>query len=163
MKSEKSFARFEITNPNKTWVSQEIDKLLSEWTEWNKICQNLEDSPDFVEGSCAESIKDGYDNIYKHEVLREKTLVFIRNHFSGADFILSQWASHPHEDVTSRLSRKVPTWIHRLQILKSSMDYVLVPDGFWAERGKDFLTTLSKSTAEGAIEVAISYLKNPLR
>jgi hypothetical protein len=163
MRTEKSFAPFAITNPNKTWVSQEIDKLLKEWNAWNEICQNLGDSADFVQGSSSEAIKDGFANIQKHEILREKTLVFMRNHFSGADFVLSSWSSHPHEDVTSRLRRKVPVWIHRLETVKSSMDYVLVPDGFWTERGKEFLTSLSKSTSEGAIEVAKSYLKNPLK
>jgi hypothetical protein len=42
------------------------------------------------------------------------------------------------------------------------MDYVLVPEGYWKEKGKEFLSVLSKSTAEGAVDVAASFLKNPL-
>jgi len=47
-------------------------------------------------------------------------------------------------------------------MLKASMDYVLVPEGFWKGQAKEFLENLSKSTAENAIDVATSYLKNPM-
>ena len=162
MRDKKPFPVFAITNPNKVWVSEEIDKLLREWEAWNDFCQNLEDSPDYDPNTCTEAIKDGYSNRKKHEILREKTLVFMRNHFSGAEFILEKWPNHPHESNTSRLKDIVPNWIHRLEILKASMDYVQVPDGYWKERGKDFLETLSNSTAEKAVDIAASYLKNPL-
>ena len=162
MRGDTPFPVLSITNPNKAWVCEEIDKLIKEWSEWNEICQNLDDSPDFNQQTCAEAIKDGYENIRKHEILREKTLVFMRNHFDGSEFVLENWKPHPHEDNCSRLKNKVPYWIHRLEILKSSMNYVLVPDSYWKARGKGFLDALSKSTAEGAIDVAASYLKNPL-
>ena len=149
-------------HPNKVWVSQELDKLIKEWEVWNEYCQKLGDSSDYKEGSSSEAIKDGFENIRKHEILREKTLVFMRNHFSGAEFVLENFKPHPHENNCSRLKNKVPYWIHRLELLKASMDYVLVPDGFWKAQGKDFLEALSKSTAENAIEVAASYLRNPL-
>lgn len=165
MKNKNTFPKFEITNPNKAWVSEEIDKLIQEWTEWNEYCQELvdnPDSPDYKPNSCTEAIKDGFDNRRKHEILREKTLVFMRNHFAGAEFVLENWSSHPHEDNTARLKRIVPVWIHRLEVLKSSMDYVIVPDKFWKARGKDFLEALSKSSADKAIDVATSYMKNPM-
>lgn len=160
-KTVDSFPVLSISNPNKAWVSKELDKLLVEWTTWNDVCQNLGDSPDFNPQTCTEAIKDGYANLRKHEVLREKTLVFMRNHFNGAEFVLENWSTHPHEDNTSRLKEKVPTWIHRLEILKASMDYVLVPDGFWKTKGKELVDTLSKTSAEKAVDVAASFLKNP--
>jgi len=46
--------------------------------------------------------------------------------------------------------------------MKASMNYVLVPESYWKEQGKEFLKVLSKSTAEGAVDVAASFLKNPL-
>ena len=163
MKMKKEpFPIFAITNPNKTWVCEEIDKLLQEWVEWYEHCQNLKDSPDYDPQTCSEAIKDGFDNRRKHAVLREKTLVFMRNHFSGAEFVLANWSSHPHESNTSRLKDIIPGWLHRLEILKESMDYVRVPDGFWKAQGKELLETLSKSSVENAIEVATSYLKNPM-
>lgn len=162
MRNKEAFPVFAITNPNKAWVSEEIDKLIREWETWNDYCQKLGDSPDYNSQTCTEAIKDGHINRRKHEILREKTLVFIRNHFSGSEFVLEKWPQHPHEDNTSRLRNIVPHWIHRLEILKASMEYVQVPDSYWKARGKEFLETLSKSTTENAIEVATSYLKNPL-
>ncbi len=153
---------FAIVNPNKPWVSEEIDKLIAEWQDWSEYCQKLQGSSDYDPQTCSEAIKDGRENIHKHEILREKTLVFMRNHFSGAQFVLEKWPDHPHESVTSRLCKRAPIWVQRLEILKASMDYVQVPDGYWAGRGKEFLEALSKSTADKAVEVAASYLKNPL-
>lgn len=88
--------------------------------------------------------------------------MLLRNHFSGAEFVLNNWKPHPHEDSCSRLKDKVPYWIHRLEIIKASMNYVLVPESYWREQGKEFLKVLSKSTAEGAVDVAASFLKKPL-
>ncbi|PAR34067.1 hypothetical protein CGT98_18605 [Vibrio metoecus] len=163
MRERKPFQPLSITNPNKAWVNEQLDLLIDEWQLWNEYCASIEDSSDYNPKTCSEAIKDGFANIQKHEVLREKTLVFLRNHFVGAEFILNSWDTHPHEDVCSRLNKKVPMWLHRLEMLKASMGYVLVPDSYWKERGKEFLTVLSKSTAENAVDVAASYLKNPLK
>ena len=162
MKKNDPFPVLAIINPNKAWVSAELDKLMEEWEAWNDYSQNIEDSPDYNPQTGSEAIKDGWSNIRKHEILREKTLVFMRNHFSGAEFVLINWSSHPHESNTSRLKDIIPGWLHRLEILKESMDYVRVPDGFWKARGKELLETLSKSSGENAIEVVTSYLKNPM-
>lgn len=162
MRDNKPFPVLSITNPNKVWVCEQIDGLIKEWSEWNVFCQEIEDSHDYDPKTCSEAIKDGYDNIRKHEVLREKTLVFLRNHFAGYEFVLNNWKPHPHENVCSRLTKKAPYWIHRLEIIKASMNYVLVPESYWKEQGKVFLNTLSKSTAESAVDVAASFLKSPL-
>ncbi|MEZ8109853.1 hypothetical protein ACED56_12285 [Vibrio splendidus] len=163
MKNHEPLPVLSITNPNKVWVCEQLDSLIHEWLEWNDFCQKInEDSPDYNPSTCSEAIKDGYVNIRKHEILREKTLVFLRNHFAGAEFVLNNWKPHPHEDVCSRLNKKVPYWVHRLEVIKASMDFILVPESYWKEQGKEFLNTLSRSTAETAVEVAASYLKNPL-
>jgi hypothetical protein len=161
MSRDKRFPVLSILNPNKVWVCNEIDKLISEWKDWNQYCQNLGESPDYNPQTCTEAIKDGFENRRKHEVLREKTLVFMRNHLNGSEFVLENWKSHPHEDNCSRLMKIVPNWIHRLEILKASMDYVLVPEGFWKTKGKELIDTLSKTSAEKAVDVVASYLKNP--
>ncbi|MGJ8676940.1 MAG: hypothetical protein ACSHX0_05450 [Akkermansiaceae bacterium] len=162
MRTKKEFPALAIINPNKAWVSAELDKLLNEWALWHAICQELEDSPDYDPQTCTEALKDGRYNLDRHEILREKTLVFLRNHFSGAEFVLAKWDSHPHEDITSRLRGRVPGWIHKLEILKASMDYVQVPDGFWKEKSKALVDVISKSAPEKAIEIAATYLRNPL-
>ncbi|MEX2123890.1 MAG: hypothetical protein WD795_08340 [Woeseia sp.] len=76
-----------IIHSNAAWVLKEFDKLVAEWRTWNKSAQSLEDSPEYDRNTCSEAIKDGRANLNKHELLREKTLVFLRNNFSGAEFI----------------------------------------------------------------------------
>jgi len=73
------FEPLQIFNPNKAWVVKEFDKLLGEWRAWNNSVKFFEDSPDYNPQTCSEAIKDGWKNLRKHEVLREKTLVFLRN------------------------------------------------------------------------------------
>lgn len=152
---------FSITNPNKAWVVNELDKIRGEWADWSKFVANLEDSPDYDPKTCSVAVKDGYENLRAHEVLREKTLTFIGNNFSGYDFLLSGWPNHPHESVTTRLARRVGAWNQRLEILAATIEYARVPDGFWTEQGKQFVTTLAKTTPDKAVEIAASWLKNP--
>jgi hypothetical protein len=156
------FGPFTIVNPNKAWCVKEVDKLLYEWRSGNQVVQNLADSPDFNPSTCSEAIKDGRDNLKKHEILREKTLVFLRNNFTGYEFILEKWSTHPHEDVTSRLRRRVPEWVHRLEMLQAALEYARVPDGFWKEKGKELVSAIAKKAPEKAAEIAAAYLKNPM-
>jgi hypothetical protein len=69
---------------------------------------------------------------------------------------------YPHEDVTSRLPRKIDTWRRRLEKLSACAEYARVPEGFWKSKGKQLVDKLATTTPEKAIEVAASYLKNPL-
>ena len=152
---------FAIANPNKPVVIQELDKLRKEWAEWLEFGKGLGDSSDFNPNTCTECIKDGYDNLRKHEVLCEKTLVFIGNNFTGYGFLFENWPSPPHEDRTSRIARKAPGWIQRLDTLAASVQYARVPDGYWKAKGKDLVDAISKAGPEKAIDIATSFLKNP--
>ncbi len=157
----KEFKPLEITNPNKDWVAKELDDLLSEWQRWKEETQNLKNSPDYIPNTCTEAIKDGFDNLKKHEILREKSLVFLRNNFIGYEFIVDNWPNHPHENNTCRLRERIPGWIHRFEILKASIDYARVPDGYWKERGKKLVEKITDVTPEKAAEIAASYMKDP--
>ena len=55
MRNKEASPIFAITNPNKVWVSEEIDKLIGEWEAWNDYCQKLEDSPDYDPQTCTEA------------------------------------------------------------------------------------------------------------
>lgn len=156
------FRPFEVLNPNRAWCAKEVDRLLDEWRSWGRVVENLEDSPDYNPRTSSEAIKDGWDNLRKHEILREKTLVFLRNHFRGAEFVLEKWPDHPHENVTSRLKGRVREWIHRLEMLQASLEYARVPDGFWKEKGKELVSAIAKSAPEKAVEIAAAALKNPM-
>ena len=152
---------FSITNSNKGWVVQELDKLRDEWARWLEVAQNLGESSDYDPRTHTESIKDGFVNRRRHYVLREKTLVFIGNNFSGYEFLFMKWPPYPHEDCTSRLANIIPSWIHRLETLSSSIEYARVPEGFWKEKGKQLVDEVVKAAPEKAAEIAASYLKNP--
>lgn len=112
-----------LTNPNRGWVVNELDKLLGEWRNWLEIARLLPDSPDYDRQTCSEAIKDGFANRRKHEILREKTLVFIGNNFSGYAFLFENWPPYPHESNMHRLVDIVPGWIHRLETLSACIEY----------------------------------------
>lgn len=148
-----------LLNPNKEWVLEHIEKLLAEWREWLTAAKELPDSSDYNPQTCAEAVKDGWENIRRHERLREKTLVFLSNNFSGYDFILSNWPLHPHEDNLSRRKVVIPGWIQRLETLKECLDYAKVPDGYWKSRGKQLVESISGKAPDIASDIAAKYLK----
>ena len=153
---------FAITNPNTAWTVAELDRLRQEWADWFEISKALPNSPDYDPKTCSEAIKDGFANRRKHEVLREKTLVFIGNNFSGYDFLFFDWDTHPHESNTSRLATIIPSWVQRLETLSACIGYARVPDSFWKAKGKQLVDAVANKAPESAIEIAASYLRNPL-
>jgi hypothetical protein len=46
-KANRCYPPFAIINPNKAWVSEEIEKIIKEWKDWNDYCQNLIDSLEY--------------------------------------------------------------------------------------------------------------------
>lgn len=152
---------FSIANPNKGWVVKELDKLQKEWSAWLEVARNIGDNPDYNPQTSTEAIKDGWNNRRKHDVLREKTLVFIGNNFVGYDFLFENWPSYPHEDNTSRLKKIVPGWIHRLEKLSACIEYARVPDGFWTSKGKKLVDKIVELGPEKGAEIAASWLRNP--
>lgn len=151
-----------IVTPNRAWVVNALDELLEQWRKWLQVAENLPDSPDYDPRTCSEAIKDGFANRRKHEIMREKTLVFIGNNFTGYDFLFANWPWHPHEANTERLSRIVPGWLHRLEILSASIEYARVADGFWTAKGKQLVEEIVKVTPDKGAEIAASWLKNPM-
>lgn len=150
-----------VTNSSKAWVIAQIDTLTKEWEAWQREAAAWSISPDYNPATCAEAIMDGWENRRKHEVLREKTMVFIGNNFSGYEFLFSNWPTHPHEDNLGRIKDIAPGWLHRLHTLAACMEYARVTDGFWKEKGKQLATQIIKVGAEKGGDIAASWLKNP--
>jgi hypothetical protein len=92
---------------------------------------------------------DGFATRQTHEILRQKTLVFIGNNFS-----------HPHENNIA-LAKIVPGWIQRLNALLACIEYALVPDGFWKEQGKKLISKIAAAGRDRAAEVAEKFLRKP--
>ncbi|MQX28880.1 hypothetical protein [Sinorhizobium meliloti] len=151
----------ELLNPNKGWVVAELDKFLAEWRDWLRFVSELPDSPDYNPQTCTDAIKDGWENIRKHDVLREKTLTFLATNFGGYDFLFLNWPRPPHENNMVRKAVVVPGWIHRLETLTACIDYARVPDGFWKEQGKKMVEQLALVAPEKAADTAASWLRNP--
>lgn len=147
-------------NSNKAWVMAELEKLYGEWVIWGEFVETIEDHP-YDRNSQAECYADGKENMKRHRILREKTLVFLDNNIQGHDFMLSQTEIVPFEDNLSRLRSKVPHRLEELEILRESLRYALVPDGFWKEQGKSLAKKIVEVGPEKAAEVATSYLRNP--
>jgi hypothetical protein len=148
-----------FVNANKALVVEQLDKLLAEWRVWLQVVESLPDSPDFNPQTCTEVVKDGWENIRKHDVLREKTLVFLANNFEGYEFLFENWPSYPHESNTIRKRRVVPSWIHRLETLQACIEYARVPDGYWTSRSKELLESLSRTGPGKAVDMVAAALK----
>ena len=159
--NRKQAARLEITNANAAWVTAELQKLYAEWIEWNKFAERIEDHP-YDKSSQADCFADGRDNLQKHEILRTKTLTFLDNNLRGHNFMLSNEYDRPFENNLLRLRDRVPHRVHELNILIASLQYAIVPDGFWKEQGKKMVEQLAMTGPEKAIDVAASWLRNPL-
>jgi len=156
---------FTITNPNAALVVRQLDALLIEWRDWLETAKALTagpDSPDYNPRMTAEAVKDGWDNRKKHGVLREKSLVFIGNNFSGYAFLFENWPTPPYEDNLSRLVRIIPGWINRLETLSGCIEYARVTEGFWKSKGKELVSKIVAVAPDKAAEIAASYLQNPL-
>lgn len=97
----------------------------------------------------------------KHEILREKTLVFIFNNFTGFEFLFSNWPRHPHENNIARLRAIVPGWTQRLDMLSACIDYARVPDSFWKEQSKKVVSKIAEVGPGKAAELVERYLRNP--
>jgi hypothetical protein len=153
-----------ITNPNKGLVVNQLDRLLVEWKTWLAFAQKLSEEPDspyYDPGTCTEVIKDGFDNRRKHQILRDKTLVFIGNNLSGYGFLFDNWPTPPHEANIVRLVKIIPSWIHRLETLSACIEYARVTEGFWKSKGKELVDKVIATTPEKAAAIAESYLRNP--
>lgn len=149
-------------NPNRAWVMTELEKLYKEWKVWSAFVTTIEDHP-YDHRTHAECFADGVENIDKHDILRTKTLVFLDNNIQGHDFMSSNEYEEPFEDNMGRLRAKVPHRVKELDILIASLEYATVPDGFWTEQGKSLLEKIRDKAPDTALEIAASYLKNPMQ
>jgi len=62
--------------------------------------------------------------------------VFIGNNFTGYGFLFENWPRTPHVDITSRIKRKAPGWVHRPDTRAACIEYARVPDSYWISMGK---------------------------
>ncbi|TIM22896.1 MAG: hypothetical protein E5Y74_07995 [Mesorhizobium sp.] len=148
-------------NPNKAWVIAELLKIYAEWKAWGEFVKQIVDHP-YDRNTQMECFADGEENLDKNEVLVAKTLTFLDNNISGHNFMFSNEYEEPWENRTARLGARVPHHLHQLDILQASLQYAVVPDGFWKEQGKKLVEDVRKAAPDKAADVAASWLRNPL-
>lgn len=156
----KQVQNVEITNPNRAWVVSEFEKLYAEWVSWQAEAAQIVDQP-YDRNTRSEVFADGEDNMRKHDVLQAKTLTFLNNNIKGHGFI--DGFDGTHIDRTDlRLRIRVKHRMHQLDMLRASLEYAKVPEAFWKQKGKELVEILLKKSGDAAVDVAASYLKNPM-
>lgn len=149
-----------ITNGNRDWVLTEFQKLHEEWKAWEQHVALLEDQP-YNRNTQSEVFADGEDNMRKHTILQAKTLTFLNNNFAGHGFLSGFDGTHI-DRTDLRLKVRVKHRLLELDVLQASVPYAKLPEAFWKQKGKELIEHLSRKTGDSAVDVAASYLKNPL-
>lgn len=150
----------EITNPNRAWVVAELEQLYAEWLAWQREVENIVDQP-YDRRTQSEVFADGERMMRRHDVLQAKTLTFLNNNVRGHGFIRG-FDGQGIDRTDLRLRVRVKHRLHQLDILQASLQYAKVPESFWKQKAKELLDNVAKKTGDAAIDVAASYLKNPL-
>jgi hypothetical protein len=150
----------EITNPNRAWVVSELEKLYAEWLAWQQQVEGIVDQP-YDRNTQSEVFADGEDMMRKHDVLQAKTLTFLNNNIRGHGFIRG-FDGRGVDRTDLRLRIRVKHRLHNLDMLRSALQYAKVPESFWKQKGKELVEKLVMKSGDAAVEVAASYLKNPM-
>lgn len=156
----KQVENIEITNPNRAWVVAELEKLYATWVSWQAdVAQIVDQSYD--RNTQSEVFADGEDSMRKHDILQAKTLTFLSNNIRGHGFIHGFEGTHI-DRTDLRLHIRVKHRMHQLDMLRASLEYARVPEAFWKEKGTELVQKLMKKTGDAAVDIATSYLKNPM-
>ena len=150
----------EITNPNRAWVVSELEKLYAEWLAWQQQVEGIVDQP-YDRNTQSEVFADGEDMMRKHDVLQAKTLTFLNNNIRGHGFIRG-FNGRGVDRTDLRLRIRVKHRLHNLDMLRAALQYAKVPESFWKQKGKELVEKLVMKSGDAAVEVAASYLKNPM-
>jgi hypothetical protein len=148
-----------LTNPNKKRVTKELDALIDEWHVWQKEVAEirvparnpLDPKPDNI-------LADGEANIQKHNVLQEKTLVFLDNNIEGHGFIYGRDGTKI-DRTDLRLDIRVKHRVNDLQVLRACIEYAKVPEAYWKTTAKEMLERIAGKAPDVAIDVAAKYLQ----
>jgi hypothetical protein len=149
-----------ITNPNRAWVVSEFEKLYAEWLSWHNEVVRLQDQP-YDRNTQSEVLADGEDNMRKHDILQAKTLTFLNNNIAGHGFI-SGFDGRHIDPTDLRLKIRVKHRMHELDMLRACLEYAKVPEAYWKQKGKELVEKLLNKSGDAAVNIAASYLKNPM-
>ena len=156
----KQIENIAITNPNRAWVVSEFEKIYAEWLSWHNDVVCLQDQP-YDRITQSEVFADGEGNMRKHDILQAKTLTFLNNNITGHGFISGFDGNHI-DRTDLRLKIRVKHRMHDLDMLRACLEYAKVPEAYWKQKGKELVEKLLNKSGDAAVDIAASYLKNPM-
>jgi hypothetical protein len=146
-------------NPNKRWVVKELDALIEEWHAWQaEVLEIPVPARDRYNPRPEDIFADGEENMHKHDILQEKTLVFLDDNIDGHGFIYGRDGTRIDRN-DLRLDIRVKHRIHDLDILRACLVYAKVPDSYWKATAKEMLEKIAGKGPEIAIDIAAKYLQ----
>ena len=121
---------FCLKTPHKRRVIKELDSFIENWRAWQKEVAKLGADPEnSFNPSPGRPQLDGEENIKKHNILQEKTLVFLDENVEGHGFIYGR--DRKHIDRTDlRLNIRVKHRLNNLDELRARIEYAEVPSGW---------------------------------
>lgn len=148
-----------LTNPNKKWVVKELDALIEEWRMWEEEVRKIPVPPrNRLDPRPDDILADGKENIQLHNVLQEKTLVFLDNNMVGHGFIYGRDGTKI-DRTDLRLDIRVKHRINDLEMLRACIQYAKVPEAYWRAKAKEMLELVTGKAPEIATDIAAKYLQ----
>jgi len=160
LKMEKQIINLEITNPNKNWVINELNSIISEWEEWQVYVGTIQDHP-YDRNTQLDVFLDGEENMEKHDILQAKTLTFANNNIKGHGFIVG-FDGNECDRTDLRLKIRVKHRLKQLRILRESLKYALVPEAYLTRKAKELTDKIIESGTEAGAKILLEYLKHPM-
>ncbi len=152
--------KLKLINPRKQWVKDEISKLIHDWEDWQKYVSSIKDHP-YNAQTQLDVFADGVEVMEKHSILQMKTITFLDNNTEGHWFINGR-DGNGCDRTDLRHSHRVAHRLRELREIEASLEYALLTDSYWKQKAKEMIDKIADKTPEAALDIATSYLKNPL-
>lgn len=117
-----------LINPNRKWVTSELDKLRDEWVAWQKFVAEIVDYS-YDPRTHRDVYADGEGNMRHHDVLQCKTLTFLNTNIRDHGFIVG-FDGNGCDRTDLRLPFRVKHRLHALDALRASLQYAQAADFF---------------------------------
>jgi len=159
MTSDRRRETLSFIKPDTARVFKQLDDLLGEWRAWQKDVDKLPEHPDNrLDPKPFNILADGEDNIKKHRILQERTLVFLENNIAGHGFICGRDGSKI-DRIDLPLKIRVKHRMDDLDELRACLQYANVPETYWKAKAKEMLAKTVGKAPDIAIEIAAKYLQ----
>ncbi|BBM64914.1 hypothetical protein BCT47_00335 [Vibrio splendidus] len=152
--------KLEIINPRKDWVTSELSSLVNEWEAWQQDITLIQDHP-YDRNTHSSVFADGEENMNKHDILQMKTITFLDNNISGHWFINGR-KGNGCDRTDLRLNIRVKHRLQDLREIQASLQYALLADSYWKQKGKEMIDKIADKSPEVALDIVAGYLKNPM-